>query len=427
MTEPRKSLNSIFVDMGNGGISYEILKEDSKYGPSYFLKVSLNHMGHKQETILPFPEEVGLWLRVVTEYRQQEWFNNLSSRSPYSSFGDITITLEGQQVTAPPKTVAESSEDSKLNLCFLTHFIMRVSAIQMAPVWGDKAKSLAIAASLIKRAAESGSSLVVLPELCCVGYSHMSAKDADPLSEMVQSFRAEEGKMSKPLTSMSVMYHLARKFKIHLVWGLIEKDPGTGALYNSQVYMDPTGYYVSTRKVNPWGNDFLWCTPGNSNPPILQQAGPFKNQDGSFSTKRVGLLICRDIRNKKDEDWKSFYSPGDADIVCFSSNWGDGGFPSSTWVEFAIENKVTLIVSNRYGAESHNYFGHGGSCIILPMGKVLIDGLEWDKDCIVSAEVLNSHVLFSFRRRTRTRRQRISGRDGFHSLPDQVPVARVVG
>lgn len=263
---------------------------------------------------------------------------------------------------------------------------MRVSAIQMAPIWGDKNASLKKAAKLIATAAEGGSDLIVLPELAFVGYSHMRPSDVEPLAEQVLSFRAEEGKVTTPVTSMTVMYTLARKYKVHLAWGLAEKDPGTGDLYNTQVYMDPTGYYTSFRKVNPFGNDYLWSTPGIGNPPVIQRAGPFRHGEG-MTTKNLGLLICRDIRNKKDDDWKRFYRPGDADIICFSAAWGDGGFPSTTWVDFATENKVTLIVSNRYGTEVNNNFGAGGSCIIRPSGKILVDGLKFWEDCIVSAEI----------------------------------------
>lgn len=270
--------------------------------------------------------------------------------------------------------------------------MLRVAAVQMAPIWGDKQASLSKAAMLVKKAAGKGAQLVVLPELCVVGYSHMSRRAAEPLAEDVWAFRSEEGKVPSPPTSMAVMHALARKLKVTIVWGLIEKDPGTGDLYNSQVFMDPSGYYTSTRKVNPYGNDYLWATKGISNPPIVQKAGPFKETDGSFRSRKVGLLICRDIRNKVDDTWTSFYQPGEADIVCFSSNWGDGGFPSSTWVDFATENKTTLIVSNRYGQEQNNNFGAGGSCIITPDGKVHIDGLKFWSDCIVTAEVLYLHV-----------------------------------
>ena len=80
-------------------------------------------------------------------------------------------------------------------------------------------------------------------------------------------------------------------------------------------------------------------------------------------------------------------TPGDADIVAFSSNWGDGGFPAVNWMDFAKENHTVLVVANRYGQETCNNFGEGGSCIVEPGGKVHCQGLQWNQDCIIYADV----------------------------------------
>jgi predicted amidohydrolase len=175
--------------------------------------------------------------------------------------------------------------------------------------------------------------------------------------------------------SMTVMGALAKKYQVAIAWGVLEKDFRSGKLYNSQVLMLPAQTFVSVSKLNRWGNDFLWAEAGTSSPPIVD-----------FMGKRIGLLICRDIRNKSS-GFTDFYEKGDADIVCFSSNFGDGGFPSTTWMDFAIDNKVWLIVSNRYGQETCNNFGEGGICVIAPSGKVYCDGLQWDAPCIVYADI----------------------------------------
>jgi predicted amidohydrolase len=158
---------------------------------------------------------------------------------------------------------------------------------------------------------------------------------------------------------------------------MVEKDTGSGKLYNGQVLVTPDGRWVSFRKVNRWAQDYLWASSGRSNPPIIEVGG-----------LKVGLLICRDVRDKKDDNWKSFYEKGDADIVALSANWGDGGFPAVSWMEFAANNRTTLIVSNRYGQEANNNFGEGGICVIRPSGEVVCEGLVWNQDCVVCAEVL---------------------------------------
>ncbi len=253
---------------------------------------------------------------------------------------------------------------------------MRLATIQFCPVFKDVTGNLRRLATLVMEAAEHGAKLVVLPELTTTGYSLMSSAEAEPLAEVVTEYKPGGGGLS----SMQVFGALASKYGIHIAWGLIEKDYGTGRLYNAQVLICPDGSFEAFRKINPWGNDYLWCSEGRANPPVRKVAV----DDETF---KVGLLICRDIRDKKDDTWKSFYEKGDADLVCLSANWGRGGFPAVAWIDFAKENNTTLIVSNRYGLELNNDFGLGGVCVIEPEGKVHCVGLLWGQDCIVYAEV----------------------------------------
>lgn len=250
---------------------------------------------------------------------------------------------------------------------------MKVAAVQFKPSFKDVAANTKAAAELVIKAAQSGAKLVVLPELCTTGYSFMSADEALPFAEVLGS------PGSKPLAasacSMPVMQALSQKLGIAIVWGVLERDIGTGKLHNSQVLVVPDNRYWIARKSNSWGNDYLWATEGQANPPI-----------GEFGGKRIGLLICADIRNKSDQ-LNELYEPGDADIVAFSSNWGKGGFPSGRWVQFAQKNKVFLVASNRYGEEANNDFGAGGICVIEPCGKVHCEGLQWGRPCIVYADV----------------------------------------
>lgn len=247
---------------------------------------------------------------------------------------------------------------------------VRCAAVQFTPTMGQKAENLKKLAVLVAQAAKQGAELVVLPELAANGYSFMSEAQARPEAEVI----------APDALTTSLFLALATRFQVHIAVGLVEKDAGTGDLYNSQLYVDPYGYYTSYRKVNRWGNDFLWAKPGLGNPPVVK--AKFRN-----TTRKVGLLICRDVRDKKNDKWSSFYEKGDADIVAFSSNWGDGGFPSVSWMEFVEDNGTALVVANRYGREGANNFGEGGVCVIEPRGKVHCDGLVWSADCIVLADV----------------------------------------
>lgn len=246
-----------------------------------------------------------------------------------------------------------------------------VAAVQFKPEFKNTARNIREMAKLVVQAANGGAKLIVMPELATTGYSFMSKADAEPF--------AEEVGQAVPHNSQYVMRELAKRLGVHIVWGLVAKD-GMGDLFNSQMYVGPEGEFTWYHKVNPFGNDFLWMTPGRANPPIV-------DIDFGGTVKRVGLLICRDIRNEKDANWTGFYEPGEADVIAFSAAWGDGGFPATIWMDFARNNKVCLVVSNRYGLETPNDFGEGGVCVIYPEGKVNCEGLSWNQDCIVYSEV----------------------------------------
>lgn len=247
---------------------------------------------------------------------------------------------------------------------------MLVAAIQMKPVFKDKMGNLRTMAKLTREAADKGAKLIVFPELATTGYTFESELDAGAHAEVLSG-------ASGTMTAMKV---LAQTFMAHLVWGMVEKDAGTGDLYNSQVLMSPDGTWISYRKINRCGADYLWAREGRANPPIIGIP------DGA-RTRKVGLLICRDIRDKRDSKWSDFYESGDADIIAFSAAWGRGFIPANAWMDFVEDNNTTLVVSNRYGQEGPSDFGLGGTCIIQPPDKVSIAGLVWGQDCIVLAEV----------------------------------------
>lgn len=251
---------------------------------------------------------------------------------------------------------------------------MKVATIQFCPKFNDAQGNMKRIISLVVQAAKNGAKIIVLPELAISGYSFMNEAEAAPFAEVITDFDPQTPK--KETASMNVMFLLCQRLGICVAWGTVGKEAGTGKLYNAQILMQPSGKYAYYYKINGWGNDFLWACSGKANPTIEVIEG-----------KKVGLLICRDVRDKYDSEWKSFYQKGDADIVLLSCAWGDGGFPAVAWMNFAKENGATLIVSNRYGQEKNNDFGEGGVCIIYPNQKVICDGLEWEEDCIVYGEV----------------------------------------
>ena len=223
-----------------------------------------------------------------------------------------------------------------------------------------------------------GSELIVFPELFATGYSFMSKEEAARVCETAngQTFRTMSG--------------IARELKSFMAWGYLESDGEN--LYNSATLVGPHGELISKyRKINLWGNDFLWAKPGSEPAPVV-----------TTDIGDLAVIICRDIRDKvpgniplHGVDIKRPKMFEQVDIVAACTNWGKSGFPTTQWMDFASNNKCTLAISNRWGEEqaSNGFsqdFGHGGSIIIEKDWTCHTQGLVFGQDCVVTARIEES-------------------------------------
>lgn len=245
----------------------------------------------------------------------------------------------------------------------------------MAFCRADVSDNIRRSEGLLKVAGSCGSQLIVFPELCMTGYSFLSADEAIRVAEP-----AGEGQTSKFMRRASV------ELNSYVAWGFIELLDG--CLFNSASISGPDGSMLVTyRKINLWGNDFLWATPGISPPEVVM------TELGLMS-----VVVCRDVRDKipgniprtasKDPP---LFDGKRVDIVAMCVNWGKGGFPSTSWMEFVADNKCTAVIANRWGEERNGTFcqdfGQGGSAIIESDWKVHTGGLKFGEDCVVSTAI----------------------------------------
>lgn len=253
-----------------------------------------------------------------------------------------------------------------------------LSAVQLCPRLArspaDVKDNVRRAVPLVEQAASLGASLVVMPELCATGYSFLGPDEAAMVAEPTdgQTFQA--------------FRRLAMMAEVYLAYGFVE-DSGTD-LHNSAQILSPSGEVVlHVRKCFLAGSDYLWATPSDEAPAIVET-----------ELGRMTAVVCRDLKDDppgSQEGAKGGLFGGQpVDIVCGLTNWGKGFFPSSKWVEFAQGNECVLVVSNRWGYEVNESkkhgkyvsdFGDGGTCIISPDGRVHIGGLRFGEDCVVAA------------------------------------------
>jgi len=221
--------------------------------------------------------------------------------------------------------------------------------------------------SLVSQAGDLGAEMIVFPELAFTGYSFLSWEDAVRVAER------HNGPTFQRMVSM------AKIMKCYVAWGFVEVDGET--LYNAASLVGPDGELLLTsRKMNLWGNDFLWATPADDLPGVVQ------TELGWMS-----VVICRDLTDKVPKTRNGVFSNRKVDLVAAPVNWSGTGFPATDWMEFAQNNSCALVVANRWGMEENRSFQHdfgqGGSVVIGKDGKPHIGGLKFGDDSVVAAMI----------------------------------------
>ncbi|WP_105203455.1 carbon-nitrogen hydrolase family protein [Neobittarella massiliensis] len=153
--------------------------------------------------------------------------------------------------------------------------IVNLAAVNLRAVWGDKAQNLRRILDYTVAAARRGADIITFPELALTGYED---QPDTPLSEKMHHRLAE----SAGGPSIAAVADCCRQLGVYVVFGLPERDPATGAVYNAAAVCGPDGPLGVYRKMHPAGDESLWCQKGEQ--PLL------------FSTPwgPVGVGICYD-------------------------------------------------------------------------------------------------------------------------------------
>ena len=144
----------------------------------------------------------------------------------------------------------------------------RVGVVQFSPSRGDIIGNLDRVAR--ETAALEKTDLVVFPELVVTG----SVADRETAERLAESI---------PGPSTERLREIAVSAETYLVAGLIERDGGSGRLYNSAVLVGPSGIHGTYRKLHLAAEDRAWATPGDLGLPTFD-----------IPAGRIGMLIGYD-------------------------------------------------------------------------------------------------------------------------------------
>ncbi|HEU4338570.1 MAG TPA: carbon-nitrogen hydrolase family protein [Planctomycetota bacterium] len=203
---------------------------------------------------------------------------------------------------------------------------MKLAVYQFAPKLGDVPGNLD---AILHQVADVDADLIVFPECALSGYGFESAEDAVRAAEPV------------PGPSTELIARACRDRDQWAILGMLERDPATGALYNSAAVIGPgvvAGVYRKTHL--PFLGVDRFAAKGDLG--LRVWPTPFG---------KIGVLICYDL--SFPEAARVLKLQG-AQLICVPTNWPEAAAISCDHSPFvrAHENHVHIATANRVGEEA---------------------------------------------------------------------------
>ena len=265
---------------------------------------------------------------------------------------------------------------------------VHVAAIQATPVVLDAEGCVDKAERLLHEAADRGAQLAVLPECFIPLYpSNAWARGAAGFGgwdELWERLWANSVDVPGPL--LDRLIDVCRERELFCVVGVNEREserPGT--LYNTMLYLGPSGLLAKHRKLMPTQHERLFHGIGPGDDLAVVDAGD----------TRVGGLICWE--NRMPLARYRVYRGGPQIWVAPTADDSDGWLASMRHI--AIESGAFVVSAPQFiPADAFpddfpvplpadkNVFGRGGAVVIEPSWGEIVAGPMYDQEGIVDAE-----------------------------------------
>jgi predicted amidohydrolase len=265
---------------------------------------------------------------------------------------------------------------------------VRVAAIQATPVILDAAQCVDKAVRLLHDAADRGVQLAVLPECFIPLYpSNAWGRGASALGGWDELWeQLWENSIDVPGPMLDRLVDVCRQRELFCVVGVNEREmerPGT--VYNTVVYLGPSGLLGRHRKLMPTQHERLFHGIGAGDDlAVVSAAGA-----------RVGGLICWE--NRMPLARYRVYRGGPQIWVAPTADDSDGWLASMRHI--AIESGAFVVSVPQFIPaaafpedfpvplpEGKDVFGRGGAAVIEPTAGAVIAGPLYDEEGIVVAD-----------------------------------------
>lgn len=244
---------------------------------------------------------------------------------------------------------------------------MKIYGIQMKVKLKQEDHNYANAQTWIRKAAELGADVVVLPEMWNVGF--LTDEQEDYLAD-------EEGRKTKAFLS-----GLAQELGVNIVGGSVATKKGTD-FFNTSYIMNREG-----RLVAEYDKAHLFSFVGEDK---AYHAGD-KLVTFQLDGINCGVILCYDLRFP---EWSRKQVLAGTELLFIPAEW------PLTRVDHwrilnqarAIENQVYIVAVNGCGKVDESQYNAGNSMIIHPLGSILADAGEEPKETMIYSDIDLSDV-----------------------------------
>jgi nitrilase len=265
---------------------------------------------------------------------------------------------------------------------------VRVAAIQATPVILDAERCVEKAQRLLHEAADRGAQLAVLPECFIPLYpSNVWGRGASGFGgwdELWELLWANSVDVPGPLLDRLV--DVCRERELYCAIGVNEREmqrPGT--IYNTLVYLGPSGLLARHRKLMPTQHERLFHGIGAGDDLTVVSAGDV----------RIGGLICWE--NRMPLARYRVYRDGPQIWIAPTADDSDGWLASMRHIAIESGSFVVSVPQFIPAAafpsnfpvplpEGRDVFGRGGAAVIEPSAGEVIAGPLYDREGIVEAD-----------------------------------------
>ncbi len=261
-----------------------------------------------------------------------------------------------------------------------------VAAVQSTPVFLDRDATVEVLVASIKEAAAAGASLIVFPEAILPGYPDWVWRTI-PWSDGSWYRRLHEQAVEIPGPATDALGAAAAEAGAWVAVGVTERVGSSGTLYNTLLYIDPTGAVAGVhRKLIPTGGErTVWGNGDGSTLTVL---------DTDFG--RLGGLLC----------WESLMPLARAALyeqgidIYVAPTWDNSDAWLSTLRHVAREGRVFVIGTNTclhardvprslpgadqiYSDDEGDWMSRGNTVIVGPDGDVLAGPLTGESGMLI--------------------------------------------